>query len=157
MPFGVCYMQHHVCIQSFLETHMIMLFWAFLCGKSFHCEAVKIVLFELWWHHILPDAILFYKHWHLHVATFLLRLFVFCMHIWLKNFLYDDTIRAHSRQKKTNIEFSALFDVKIKLQHWKFNKLPSTRHTETLLKTFSLSFWCVNNKQPTYEGINIKR
>jgi hypothetical protein len=110
-------------LQLHTKTHIvIMLFWTFLCGKTL--QAVKIVLFELWWHHILPDAILFYKLWH--VETFLLWLFV-CMHTYLqwKSFCRH-AIRAHS-EKKANIEFSALFDVKIKLQQWKFNKLPSTR------------------------------
>jgi hypothetical protein len=43
---------------------------------------------------------------------------------------------AITQRKKEipNIEFSALFDVKIKLQQWKFNKLPSTRHTGSFIK-----------------------
>jgi hypothetical protein len=47
----------------------------------------------------------------------------------------NKTKKKRERERESpNIEFSALFDVKIKLQQWKFNKLPSTRHTEALLK-----------------------
>lgn len=155
MPFGVC--PTTSCVHSNLPFTWCYFahFWAENSQTFWSCQDCFIGAFG-------DGDITFCRSRFHSVSSDICMLQPFCfaclfvnthMHWTKKTRILSSAIRARSG-KKSNIEISALFDVKIKLQRWKFNKLPSTRHTEALLKKISLSFWCVNNMQWTYERIN---
>lgn len=107
---------------------VIMLFSTFSLSSCVESENSRIVKLSrlLYFNFSLCDITFCRTRFHFISSDIcMLQALWLCVQVHGATFFRITRIRAQNG-KQPNIEFSALFDVRIKLQRWKFNKLRST-------------------------------